>query len=230
MSICPAGIARPFWFYLPPALLLLAAPLVPAAAQVEISVQGGIHAARLARPERAVIDPGDGIAIEGARGEASTFGLRLGKWLSNRWGIDGGFALSTNRSWQGSVSIPTGLGIASDFQTQTIFSSATLKARITAPNSRFGLVVGAGPALIFHRGSGSSLLTRNTDLGGLVDVGGSMRLSSRLAFTLDVQQYLFSSRFAQPYAGQFVGDPIQPAGSQFRHEVVILAGVAWRTN
>jgi hypothetical protein len=123
-----------------------------------------------------------------------------------------------------------GLGTASDFQTQTIFSSATLRARITAPESRFGLIVGAGPALIFHRGSGNSLLARNTDLGGLVDVGGSLRLSSRLGFTLDLQQYLFSSSFAEPYAGQFVGDPIQPAGSQFRHEFVILAGLAWRAN
>jgi hypothetical protein len=230
MSIHPVAIARPFWFHVASSLLLLAAPLVTAAAQVEISVQGGIHAARLDRPERDLIQPGDGIAIEGAKGEATTFGLRLGKWLSNRWGVDGGFALSRNRSWQGSVSIPVGLGIASDFQTQTIFSSATLRARITAPESRFGLIVGAGPALIFHRGSGNSLLARNTDLGGLLDVSGSVRLSSRLAFTLDLQQYLFSSRFAQPYPGQFVGDPIQPAGSQFRHEFVILAGVAWRAS
>ena len=56
------------------------------------------------------------------------------------------------------------------------------------------------------------------------------QLSPRLAFTLDVHQYLFSSRFTEPYAGQFVGEPIQPAGSQFRHEFVILAGVAWRAN
>lgn len=229
MSTQPAGITRPCWFHVAPSLLLLATPLVSAAAQVEISVQGGIHAARLDRPERTLIQSGE-IAIEGAKGEASTFGLRLGKWLSNRWSVDGGFALSRNRSWRGSVSIPTGLGTASDFQTQTIFSSATLRARITAPNSRFGLTVGAGPALIFHRGSGNSLLARNTDLGGLVDVGGSVRFSSRLAFTLDVQQYLFSSRFDEPYPGQFLGEPIQPAGSQFRHEFVILAGVAWRAN
>jgi hypothetical protein len=229
MLIHPAGIARHLRFHAAPSLLLLAAPLVSAAAQVEISVQGGIHAARLDRPERALIQAGE-IAIEGAKGEATTLGLRLGKWLSNHWGVHGGLALSRNRSWQGSVSIPIGLGAASDFQTQTIFSSATLRARITRPDSRFGLVVGAGPALIFHRGSGSSLLARNTDLGGLVDVGGSVRLTRRLAFTLDLHQYLFSSRFAEPYAGQFLGEPIQPAGSQFRHEFVILAGVAWRAH
>jgi hypothetical protein len=228
MSTHLACSPRAFWIQFAPTLVLLAAPLSAAAAQVEISLQGGIHAARLDRPERAAIDPGAGMHIEATKGEASTFGLRVGKWLSNRWGVDGGVALSRNRSWRGSVSIPIGVENASDFQTQTIFSSATLKARITPPHSRFGLILGAGPALIFHRGSGESLLTRNTDVGGLVDVGASVRLSSRLAFTLDLHQYLFSSHFAQPYFGQFVGDPIQPAGSQFRHEVVILAGISWR--
>ena len=230
MSIRLACTPRRFWFHFAPSLILLAIPLSPAAAQVEVSLQGGVHAAELGRPERSVIDAAAGISIEGTNGEATTFGLRLGKWLSDRWGVDGGVALSRNRSWQGSVSIPTGPRIASDFQTQTLFSSATLRARITAPNSRWRLVVGAGPAVIFHRGSGNSLLARNTDLGGLVDVGGGVRLSSRLAFTLDAQQYLFSSRFAEPYAGQFVGDPVRPAGSQFRHEVVILAGVSWRAD
>jgi hypothetical protein len=228
MSINPANVLRSSWFHYASSLLILVVPLVSAAAQVEISVQGGIHAARLDRPERAIIDPSDGTSIEGARGEASTFGLRVGKWLSNRWGVDGGLALSRNRSWQGSVSIPVGLGRASDFETRTIFSSATLRARITEPASRFGLIVGAGPALIFHGGSGNSLLARNTDLGGLVDLAGSVRLSSRLAFTLNLHQYLFSSRFAEPYVGPFLGDPVQPAGSRFRHEFVILAGVAWR--
>jgi hypothetical protein len=227
MSTYLAGMARPFWSYLALSLLFLLAPLVSAAAQVEISVQGGIHAARLDRPERAVVQPTEGISLEGAKGEATTYGLRAGGWLSDRLGVEGGLALSRNHSWNGGAPI----GIASEeFETQTLFSSATLRARITSPESRWGLIVGAGPALIFHRGSGSSLLARNTDLGGLVDVGGSVRLSSRLAFTLDAQQYLFSSRFAQPYAGQFVGDPIQPAGSEFRHEFVILAGLAWRAD
>lgn len=40
-----------------PYLLLLASPLAPAAAQITVTVQGGVHAARLDRPERAVVDP-----------------------------------------------------------------------------------------------------------------------------------------------------------------------------
>ena len=227
MSTRLARFAPPFLSYSALSLLLLAIPLVAATGQVEVTVQGGIHAARLGRPERAVEQPTQGISIQADRGEATTFGLRVGGWLSNRWGIDGGLALSRNHSWQGGtpMGIPPG-----QFENRSVFASATLRGRLTPPESRLGLTVGAGPALIFHGGSGTSLLTRNTDVGGLLDVGGSMRLSSRLAFTLDVQQYLFSSSFAEPYAGQFVGDPIQPAGSHFRHEFVILGGFTWRTH
>lgn len=227
MSSHLAGKARPSLPGLASFLILLGTQPLSAAAQVAFTIQGGVHAARLDRPERAVVQPTEGIFLQGAKGEATTFGLRVGGWLSNRWGIDGGLALSRNRSWNGGSPI----GIAPEgFETQTVFSSATLRARITPPDSRLGLVVGAGPALIFHRGDGASLLTRNTDIGGLVDLGASVGLTARLAFTLSAQQYLFSSRFAEPYAGQFLGDPIRPAGSQFRHEFVFLAGLAWRTN
>ena len=169
-------------------LLLLAFSVTPAAAQVLISVQGGVHAAGLDRPERAVRVPGAGIALEGAKGEATTFGIRAGGWLSALWGIDGGIAVSTNRSWNGGA--PFGL-MVEEFETRTVFSSATLRARVTPPTSRLGLIMGAGPALIFHGGSGNSLLTRNTDIGGLVDIVGSLGLSSRLGLTLNpVQQQL----------------------------------------
>ncbi len=206
-------------------LLLLALSIAPATAQVMISVQGGVHAARMNRPERAVLGPGGGITQQGGQGEASALGLRIGHWLSDRWGVEGGVVRSRNRAWNGS----TAFGVE-DFQTRIIFTSATFQARLTAPQSRWGLSVGAGPALIFHEGSGTSLLTRSTDIGGLVDIVGSLGLSSRVALKLNVHQYLFSSDFAEAYEGQFVGDPIQPAGSRFRHEFVVLAGLSWRLN
>jgi hypothetical protein len=205
--------------------LFLLVPHAPAVAQVFISVHGGVHAARLDRPERAVLVPGAGIALAGAKGEATTFGVRVGAWLSKRWGIDGGLAVSNNHSWNGGA--PFGL-MVEEFETRTVFTSATVRARLASSTSRLGLNIGAGPALIFHSGSGTSLLTRNTDIGGLVDVAGTIGVSSRLAVTLNLQQYLFASNFAEPYSGQFVGDPVRPAGSQFRHEFVLLTGIAWR--
>jgi hypothetical protein len=206
-------------------LVLLSIPVHHAAAQVLISVQGGVHAARLDRPERAVVVPGAGIALEGGKGEATTFGIRIGGWLSERWGFDGGIAVSNNHSWNGGA--PFGL-MVEEFETRMVFTSATIRARLTSPLSGLGLNIGAGPAIVFHGGSGTSLLTRNTDIGGVVDIAGSVRVSSRLAVTLNLQQYLFASSFAESYTGQFLGDPVQPAGSRYRHEFVILTGITWR--
>jgi hypothetical protein len=225
MSIRPRRLARSIGSYLGPSLLFLAVPLIPATAQVFVSVHGGVHAARMDRPEREWVDPAQRFALEGAQGEASAFGLRVGGWLSDRWGVDGGVALSRNSSWQGGGSVDA---LPEEFETQLLFTSAALRLRITAPDSRLGLAIGAGPALIFHGGDGTSLLTRTTDFGGLVDVGSSVRLGSRLDFTLNVQQYLFSSSFANAYVPPFVGQPLKPAGSEFRHEVVLLAGLNWR--
>jgi hypothetical protein len=204
--------------------LLFTTPLMPAVAQVSVLVQGGVHAARLDRPERMLRQATRGTWIEGTAGEATTFGLRLGTWLSSRWGVDAGLAWSRNRSWQGSVG-----GTPPDFETHTIFSSVTARARLTPPDSRWGLQVGAGPALMLHAGSGRSLLTRNTDVGALVNIGGSLQLDPRLALTLDAHEYLFSSRFAEPYTPVLGGAPL-PAGSRFRREFVLLAGLFWRAH
>lgn len=195
-----------------------------AEAQVAVTFQGGIHAARLNRPERQLIQPARDIAMEGTRGEATTFGLRVGMWWSERWGLDAGVAWSRNRSWQG------GFGsVAPAFETQTVFTSTMVRARLTKATSPFGLVAGAGPAVIFHAGSGASLLARNVDVGGLVNLSGSVRVAPRLAFTTDIQQYLFSSRFAEAYHDLTTG-AIRPAGTQARHEFVILAGLMWQVH
>jgi hypothetical protein len=195
---------------------------VGASAQISVTLEGGIHAASLNRPERLLVQPARQIYLEGTKGEATTFGLRAGTWWSNRLGMDAGVAWSMNRSWQGGF----GAVPRPHFETHTIFTSATLRARLTHPDAPVGLVAGAGPAVILHAGSGMSLLSRNTDLGGLVSLGGSMRVSRRLSITTDVQQYFFSSRFSESYQ-DFSTRSIRPAGSQGRHEFVILAGVGW---
>jgi hypothetical protein len=226
MSMHLPGMAHRIWFPLTPILVLLAIPL-PAVAQVVFSVQGGVHAARMGRPERVMVDPAQRFALEGADGEATTFGLRVATWFSDRWGVDGGLAMSRNRSWQGGGLIDA---LPARFETRLLFTSAALRFRITRPDARLGLTIGAGPALIFHRGDGTSLLNRSTDFGALVDIGSAIRLASQVDFTLNLQQYLFSSSFAEPYVPPFVGQPVKPADSQFRDEVVVLAGLSWRVN
>jgi hypothetical protein len=204
-------------------VLLLLARVSPAAAQLEITLHGGLDAARLDRPERVLVQPARFVSLQSAPGEAMAVGVRLGSPVASRFGWDAGLVWSRNESASGSF----GGGRAPDFETHTIFASATAQAMVTPPTARLGLRLGLGPALIFHSGSGESLLGRQTDVGAMATLSGQYSLDGRLALRLDAQEYLFSSSFRQPYEGQFVGAPVQPAGSQFRHEFVILAGLSW---
>jgi hypothetical protein len=213
--------AAPLWA----ALAMLPVGYSSAQAQLELTVHGGIHSARLDRPERGLEQPARGISIQSAAGEATALGLRAGGTLGLHWRWDAGFVWSQNHSAIGSVG-PT----VPDFETHTIFVSSLIQALLTSPEARLGLRAGAGPALILHRGSGSSLLTRQADVGGMLNLSSKYSLDGRLAIRLDAQEYLFSSSFREPYAGQFVGVPVQPAGPQFRHEFILLAGLSWLTH
>jgi hypothetical protein len=194
-----------------------------ALSQVGLIVQGGIHSSRLDRPER-IYAAGGSFDLQGAEGEASTLGLRGERWLSARIGIDAGVAWSRNRSWQGSTSIFP----PPSFITHLVFTSATLRLRLTRPAAPLGLMVGVGPSVIFHGGTGTSQLQRQTDLGGVLMAGVQIRVSPRLGVRLDAQEYLFSSRFAESYRPPLLDNPVQPAGSRFRQELVLLMGLSYR--
>jgi hypothetical protein len=199
--------------------------MTTAQAQVEITVHAGIDAARLDRPERALEQPARDVSLQSAPGEATAIGLRLGSPVATHWRWDAGLVWSRNRSALGTVG-PS----APDFETNTIFASGTVQAELTRHDARLGLRVGAGPALILHRGTGTSLLTRQADLGGVLNATGQYSLDGRLSLRFDAQEYLFSSSFGEAYGGQFVGAPVQAAGSQFRHEFVLLAGLSWQAH
>jgi hypothetical protein len=179
------------------------------AQQFELTLQGGIHAARLERPER----------IGSAPGEATTLGLRVGRRLSAHWGFDAGAAWSRNRSYPGSATLPP-----PEAYNETVFTSATLWVRPTARTATISISGGLGPALIFHGGDGISLLTRQTDLGAVLAAVAEARVWTRIGFRIDVQHYLFSSSFAQAYPPPLARSPVQPPGEQFRREWVMMAG------
>jgi hypothetical protein len=207
-------------------VVLITAVVAPdCVAQVEVTIEGGVHAARLDRPERALEEPARGVSLQGAAGEATTFGLRLNGPIRGRLYLDGGVAWSRNTSAQGSV----GPGMPR-FEIHTVFTSATVQARLTAPDARLDLRAGAGPALILHGGTGASLLARQADLGALLAIGTGFSLDGRLGLRVDAHEYLFSSQFTDAYTPAWIGAPTQPAGARFRHEFALLVGISWRTH
>ena len=203
--------------------LSLSLAAIPAAAQVELTVHGGLHAAG-AGPRHAREQPTRAAGSSRLLGEATTTGARLGFGLSERWHLDGGVAWSRSSNWEGAVSraLPS-------FEAQTLFLSSTVQGWLTQPDSRFGVVAGAGPALILQRGHGTSALHR-TNLGGMVSFGGVMRLDHRFSVRIDAQQYLFSSTFDDSYTPHLGTAPAPEHASRLRHDFVLLAGFSWRSD
>lgn len=204
--------------------LIVSLAALPAAAQVEVTVHGGLHldvadGARqgLDRPQRP----------RGARrlpGEATTAGARVAVDLSQRWQLDGGVAWSRSSTWEGAVSraLPS-------FQAQTLFFSSTVQGWLTEPDARLGVMAGAGPAVIVQRGDGIAE-AQQTNVGGLLTFGGVMRLDRRFSVRLDAQQYLFSSAVDDPYTPHLGTAPTPAHPSRLRHDFVVLAGFSWRSD
>jgi len=206
-----------------PLSLLLSLAAVPAAAQVELTVHGGLNVGGLGT-RHAREEPARAAGPSRLLGEATTAGARLGVGLSERWQLDGGVAWSRSSNWEGAVSraLPS-------FEAQTLFLSSSVQGWLTQPGSRFGVVAGAGPALIFQRGHGTSAL-HQTNLGGMVSFGGVMRLDHRFSVRIDAQQYLFSSTFDDSYTPHLGTAPAPEHASRLRHDFVLLAGFSWRSD
>jgi hypothetical protein len=208
-----------------PISMLLSLTAVPAAAQVEITFHGGLHAGGVTGPRYGLGQTATRTAGPSRLlGEATTAGARLGVGLSERWQLDGGVAWSRNSNWEGAVSrtIPS-------FEAQTLFLSSTVQGLLTDPESRIGVVAGIGPALIFQRGNGTWPAQR-TNLGGMLALGGVVRLDDRFSVRMDAQQYLFSGTFEDTYTPHLGTAPAPEHTSRLRHDFVLLAGFSWRSN
>jgi hypothetical protein len=201
------------------ALVTLVAMLgVPASIQAQWSVtaQFGVHADRLHSPQRVLADGGSTYMMS-APGEAPVVGLRLSRALTRHFDLDAGLAVSQNRSFSGGGPVPL-----PDFAKRTTFASVTVIWRPVSPAPRVQLGLGAGPAVIFHGGSGESVLARQVDIGATIMPSASVRLGERVRFGLDVQNYQFASRFAD---AQFQGHTMPPdytAGTRWRSDWVVL--------
>jgi hypothetical protein len=197
---------------------------IPAAAQVEVTVHGGFHTGGARGVQHALEEPTRATGSSRVSGEATTAGARLGIGLSEQWQLDGGVAWSRSSNWEGAVS-----RMLPSFEAQTLFLSSTVQGWLTEPEARIGVVAGVGPALIMHRGRGTSA-GQQTNFGGLATFSGVMRLDHRFSVRIDAQQYLFSSTFDDPYTPHLGTAPAPEHASTLRHDFVLLAGFSWRSD
>jgi hypothetical protein len=207
---------------------LLAALAAPpsARAQVEITLQGGVHLTEAAPARQRLQQEAPSRATGGraAAAEATTAGARLGVALSDRWTLDGGVA------WSRSTSRTAAVGQATPpVGARTFFASSTVQGRLSDAGSRFVLVGGVGPALIFKRDDGAAVAGR-TNIGGLAMLAGILRLDTRTSLRLDAQQYLFSGDIGDGYTPHLGTPTVRPPGGRLRHDFVLLAGISWRAD
>ena len=197
---------------------------IPAAAQVEVTVHGGLHA-DLAGSPRSGLEQTE--RPRGERrwvGEATSAGTSVAVGLSDALHLDVGVAWSRNSNWEAAVSrtIPS-------FEAQAMFISSTVQGWLTEPGARLGAVAGLGPAVIVQRGYGVAD-GHQTNVGGLLTFAGVMRLDRQFSLRLDAQQYLFSSALDGPYTPHLGTAPTPAHASGLRHDFVVLAGFSWRSD
>ena len=196
-------------------ILLLGAP-AGVAAQWTVTVQAGVHFDRFEEPQRLLANGLTRMAT--APGEAPVLGVRASYWLNENFGVDAGVAASQNQSWSGTVISPE-----PEFAKRTVFTSAALLWRPFGHGGRWSMHLGLGPAAITHDGSGTSLLSRQTDFGAVAAGGVELRIGDRLLAGLDVHNYRFSSRFT----GSELTIPESRPGSRLRSEWLVLPTIRW---
>ena len=198
-------------------------------AQAELSFHAGVHFDRVDHPDRILTNGSS--AILATKGEASVVGARGGYWFHPALGLQLDVSRSSNSSWatapgssprlvnfSGSGAIPSPPPVApSGLVNRTTYLSVRGIVR-TAPGGSFQLFAAAGPALIFHSGSGTSLLSRNTDPGGVLEAGFRVRVARRVGVELAVSNYLYDSRFIGPADGTI---------SDFRDDVLVTPGLVY---
>jgi hypothetical protein len=190
----------------PPAIPV--APTFVRPSRFELAGHLGVHVDRSAEVDREVTD--GFTAMRAGKGEASALSGRLGYWLQPRLGLQLDVSRSSNRSWQGSTSFPV-----PEFANRTTYLSTRVAVR-TDPSRKAQLFAAAGPALMLYGGTGENLRTRDSDIGGALELGARLRITPAVSAELALGNYFYRSRY-------------RDEGNVFRHDFLILPGlvVSW---
>lgn len=203
---------RSFYF----TILFAAALPVAAQAQLEVSTNIGVHFDRAVQSERMLTD--GSYAKFSARGEAPAVGIQGVYWTGKHFGVGSSFTVSQNRSWHGSSTEGSAAIIK-----RTYFTSLNASWRFFNPGSHAQFNLYAGPAAVYHGGSGESLLARTTDLGIVAGASSSLRLNQHFSVGIDFQNYRFRSDYR--IASGPGGYMISPGEVHRRSEWLVLPNI-----
>jgi hypothetical protein len=160
--------------------LVLALIMAAAAhAQVEIAPYAGVY-----RPT-SILGSGAGVTLK--QQPSIALGVRVAHWWPGHWGIEGtlGYAPSPLKGTQD----------PSPVSAHIFAASAQGRLRVTSAVARVGLYMGGGVGLVNHGGFAypSWYAGPTTYLGGIVNVGASIRLTKRLNVRFNAEDFIYSA-------------------------------------
>jgi hypothetical protein len=201
-----------------------ASPFSASAQQVEITPFVGVVA-----PLSNLVEEGDPVQgdFTASHGVGPVFGARATVWLTDRVGLEGqaAYALSDGEVEQNGEAVGCAdVGLAEDCLDASIFfGAAKVVYRLGRPNAPVLAHLGGGPAVISRSGNAYDsfgIEEGKTDIGGLVNLGVSFRVSPRVFIRVDAEDYISSAKFTN-FSGA-------ETDSKLQNDLTITAGVQIR--
>jgi Outer membrane protein beta-barrel domain len=165
--------------------------------------------------------------LAGSHEVGPMFGGRLTLWFTDRLGLEGqaAYAFSNAEAEQGGESFDCAdIGLPEDCLDASIFfGAAKLLYRLVSPHAEVSAHLGGGPAVISRSGNAYDsfgIETGKTDIGGLVNLGVSFRVSPRVFIRVDAEDYISSAKFTNLSGLE--------TDSKLQNDLTITAGVQIR--
>ncbi len=175
------------------------------------------------------------------------FGGRLTVWVTDVFGVEGGFAYALSgadvdlagtadgfefdeadlievvRELGGSEAVAE---VEQDLlEPDAYVWLASLKGLyrfVPQPGGIFAIHIGGGVALIGRGGDAFEEVGGTTDVGGVLNLGATFDVSPQVAIRLDVEDYLYSAKFEDDPSGVEISD------SAFQNDLIFTGGLVIR--
>lgn len=200
-------------------MLFVAGPLWAQGTEIEIGVLGGLY---LPVSDLVEADDPEGIGADLSHAAAAAFGARLTLWLTEVFGVEGGFAYALSD-----------VEIEVDGEDQCVGDVCDANAWLAnvkglyrfmaQPDANWGLHFGAGLGLIGRGGDfwDQVDVDGTTDIGGVLNAGLTVDVTPNIAIRVDVEDYLYSAKFNDPESDA-------ETESKFQNDLLFLGGLSFK--